>query len=425
MKEFMNSDDKVVVIGGGAAGMIAAWRSAALGAPTILLEKNNKLGIKILISGGGKCNLTHAGSITDLFQGFRKNEANFLKPSFYKFSNNDIIGLLETYGVKTFTREDGKVFPTSNSAKDVVEALKSNLIDAGVDIRFNSEVQDILIDNGKTIGVQVRGKTIHSSSIILATGGLSYPKTGTTGDGYKWAKKLGHTIIPLTPALAPMKIEPKPPTNWSGVAFRDCILSCFAVGKKKGEWRGDFLFTHEGISGPTVLELSRDVTEFFPNSEVTLVLDVLPDQKIEKLDDVVRQIVLSNPNREIKTILKNFLPNRIIDFLLEQNDIVPELRCSSLNRLNRTKLVKILKEWKLGKVTEVDIEKGEVTAGGIPLKEVNPKTMRSRIVNGLFLCGEVLDIAGRVGGYNLQAAYSTGYVAGESAALENKKSRPE
>jgi predicted Rossmann fold flavoprotein len=238
----MNSDDKVVVIGGGAAGMIAAWRSTALGATTILLEKNNKLGIKILISGGGKCNITHAGNITDLFQGFKKNEANFLRPSFYKFSNNDIIGLLETRGVKTIAREDGKVFPACNRAKDVVEALTSNLIDAGVDIRFNSEVRDILIDNGKTTGVLVHGKTIYSSSVILATGGLSYPKTGTTGDGYKWAKKLGHTIIPLTPALAPMKIEPKPPTNWSGVAFRDCILSCFADGKKKGEWRGDFLF---------------------------------------------------------------------------------------------------------------------------------------------------------------------------------------
>lgn len=421
----MNSDDKVVIIGGGAAGMIAAWRSATLGAPTILLEKNNKLGIKILISGGGKCNITHAGSIADLFQGFRKNEANFLKPSFYKFSNNEIIGLLETHGVKTFTREDGKVFPVSNSARDVVEAIKSNLIDAGVDIQFNSEVQDILIDDGKTTGVQVHGKPIHSSSIILATGGLSYPKTGTTGDGYRWAKKLGHTIVPLTPALAPMIIEPKPPTNWSGVAFRDCILSCFAGGKKKGEWRSDFLFTHEGISGPTVLELSRDVTEFFPNNEVMLVLDMLPDQNMEQLDKVIREMVSANPNREIKTILKNFLPNRIIDFLLVQNGIVPESRCSSLSRVNRTRLVKILKEWKLGKVTEVDIEKGEVTAGGVSLKEVDPKTMRSRIVNGLFLCGEVLDIAGRVGGYNLQAAYSTGYVAGDSAALENKKSRPE
>lgn len=421
----MNSENKVVVIGGGAAGMIAAWRSASLGAPTLLVEKNNKLGIKVLISGGGKCNITHSGDVSDILSGFRKNEANFLKPSFYKFSNADIINLLEERGIKTFTREDGKVFPVSKSAKDVVEALKTSILDSGVELHLNSNVEDILTENGAVNGVKVNGKIIPSSSIILATGGLSYPKTGSTGDGYIWAVRLGHTIVPLIASLAPMKIEPKPPTDWSGVAFRDCILSCITDGKKKAEWRGDFLFTHDGISGPTVLEISRDVAEIFPKNEVTLAVDIHPEKSFELLDELVRQMVATNPGREIKTIVKNFLPNRIVEYVLNKNGIDAEMRCSNLSRTHRIKILNILKDWKLGKVTEVDITKGEITAGGVLLKEVDSRTMQSRKIKGLYLCGEVLDIAGRIGGYNLQAAYSTGYVAGESAALENKKkSRP-
>jgi hypothetical protein len=421
----MNSENNVLVIGGGAAGMIAAWRSASLGAPTLLLEKNNKLGIKVLISGGGRCNITHSGDVSDLLSGFRKNEANFLKPSFYKFSNADIINLLEEHGIKTLTREDGKIFPVSKSAKDVVDALKTSILDAGVEIRLNSEVDDILTENGTVTGVKVDETIIPSSQIILATGGLSYPKTGSTGDGYNWAERLGHTIVPLIASLAPMKIEPKPPTDWSGLAFRDCILSCSSNGKKKAEWRGDFLFTHDGISGPTVLEISRNVAEIFPQNEVTLAVDIHPEKSFEQLDELVRKMVAANPGREIKTIVKNLLPNRIVEYVLNNNGINAETRCSNLSRADRIKILNILKDWKLGKVTEVDIAKGEVTAGGVLLKEVDSRTMQSRKIKGLYLCGEVLDIAGRIGGYNLQAAYSTGYIAGESAALENKKkSRP-
>jgi predicted Rossmann fold flavoprotein len=416
----INLDYEVIVVGGGAAGMIAAWRSASLGAKTLLVEKNKTLGAKVRISGGGKCNITHSGGLEDLLKGYRKNESHFLKPSLYKFSNKDIINLLERRGVKTYERTDGKVFPISNDAKDVVEAMKSNLHNAGVDIKMNSTVEDILTVDQKITGIKVDGKIISAPAIIIATGGLSYPKTGTTGDGFKWLGKVGHTIIPLRPALAPMKIEPEYPHEWSGVAIRECMVYYSVGGQIQKGWRGDLLFTHEGISGPAVLEISRDAAEALANDTVNIVLDTQPDVSTKQLDEIIRQIFLSNPNKEIKNISKQFLPSRVVDYLLERHGLEPEKRCSVLTRDSRMKLMKIIKELVLGKVVEIDIERGEVTAGGVSLKEVDRKTMHSRIISGLYLCGEVLDIAGHIGGYNLQAAYSTGYLAGESSVLLKK-----
>lgn len=425
MKDKLISDNKIIVIGGGASGIIAAWRSASLGAPTILVEKNNKLGCKILISGGGKCNITHSGNIDTLLEGFRKNEANFLKPAFYKFSNNDIIKLLENCGLIASDRGNGKIFPVNGRASDVIKALETCLEEAGVQIRLNTDVEDILADSQSVVGVKLKDEIIYSSHIILATGGLSYAKTGTTGDGYVWAEKLGHKLVPLTAALAPMRIDPKPAVEWSGVALRDCVLSCYSGGKKKAEQRGDLLFTHEGISGPTVLELSRNVAEEILHNKVNLVADTQPDINNKKLDEIIRKNILEHPNKEIKSLVGQFLPNRIAEKLLKNKGIQPDFRCLSLDRSARMIIVKLLKEWKLGEVTYIDLDKGEVTAGGISLKEVNPKTMESQIINGLYLCGEILDVAGSIGGYNLQAAYSTGFVAGESAGLDYINKNPD
>ncbi len=416
--------NKIIVIGGGASGIIAAWRSASLGVPTILIEKNSNLGSKILISGGGKCNITHSGNNDTLLKGFRKNEANFLKPAFYKFSNDDILKLLASRGLRAEDRGDGKIFPVNGRASDVVDALKSCLEAAGVQIRLNTDVEDVLTDNQSVVGVKFENEIIYSSQIILATGGLSYAKTGATGDGYVWAEKLGHKLIPLTAALAPMRIDPRPPVEWSGVSLRDCVLACYSGGKKKAERQGDLLFTHIGISGPAVLELSRNIAEEILHNKVFLVVDTQPDLDDRRLDEIIKKNILEYPNKEIKSLVSQFLPNRMVGKLLYDRRIQPETRSINLNRSARIRIVKLLKEWELGEVTYIDLDKGEVTAGGISLKEINPKTMESRIVKGLFLCGEVLDIAGSIGGYNLQAAYSTGFVAGESAALDYIKKIP-
>ncbi|MDI6804625.1 MAG: NAD(P)/FAD-dependent oxidoreductase [Bacteroidota bacterium] len=422
MNEFKKRDKEnpVVIIGGGASGMIAAWRAASLGAPTILLEKNKKLGIKILISGGGKCNITHDGSIEDLLKSFQKNEVLFLKPSVYKFNNRSIVKLLEDRGVETYTRDDGKVFPKSNDASDVVAALEWYLRKSGVEIRTDCCVQEIIFENEAVTGVKLNNEIIYSSNVILATGGMSYPQTGTTGDGFRFVEKTGHTIVPLRPALAPIKLSNKFPYGWGGVAIRDAELICLVNNRKTHSEQGDFLFTHEGISGPVVLELSKYAPMDLTNNKVELILDTLPDKDASMVDSEIQQLISVHPNKQIGKIAGLFLPNRIVNHFLNSIHIDPEKECKKLIKEERKQLVKLLKEMNIGTVASIDITKGEITAGGISLKEVDPKTMQSRLVRGLFLSGEVLDIAGRIGGYNLQAAYSTGFTAGESAAINCK-----
>lgn len=422
MNEFKKTYNKnpVVVIGGGASGMIAAWRSASLGVPTMLLEKNKKLGIKILISGGGKCNITHDGSVDDILKSFQKNEALFLKPSLYKFSNRSIIKLLEERGVETYTRDDGKVFPISNTASDVVGALESHMQNAGVEIRTECSVQEIIFENNSVTGVKLNNEIIHSFNVILATGGVSYPQTGTTGDGFRFVEKTGHTIVPLRPALAPIKLSNKFPYGWGGVAIRDAELICLVNNRKTHSERGDFLFTHVGISGPAVLELSKYVPMDLTNNKVELKLDTQPDKDATILDSEIQQLFNLHPNKQIGTVAGLFLPNRLVNYFLTTINIDPEKPCRKLTKEERKQLVILVKQMFIGTIDSIDITKGEVSAGGISLKEVDPKTMKSRLVKGLYFSGEVLDIAGRIGGYNLQAAYSTGFTAGESAAINYK-----
>ncbi len=411
----------VIVIGGGASGIIAAWRTGEHGIPTLLIEKNNKLGIKILISGGGKCNVTHAGTIDDLLKGFRKNEARFLKPAFYKFNNQDIISLLESKGVKSNTRTDGKVFPVSNRASDVLHAL-SSLLTSDVKILFDSPVNKILINDNMVTGIEIHNEIIYCDTVILATGGMTYPQTGTTGDGINIAKSLGHSIVPITPALAPMTMQQELPGEWSGIAVRNCELSIVDNQKKEFSCIGDLLFTHKGISGPVVLEISRAAGEKIIYGPVVLVIDFIPEKTKEELENYLQNSVKINPNKIICNLIKEFLSKRMTDYLLKRIGVDPEKKLSQMTRDERRLVIALLKQWEIGKIKTIDFEAGEVTGGGISLKEVDPKTMESKLVKGLFICGEVLDIAGSIGGYNLQAAFSTGYVAGEGAALENKKS---
>jgi predicted Rossmann fold flavoprotein len=414
---------EVIVVGGGAAGMLAAWRAATLGARVTLLEKKSRLGTKILISGGGKCNLTHAGEMEEIRRQFRSNEASFLKPAFYRFTNEDFLALLTSEGLNIYTRSDGRIFPVPpTDAKDVVEVLERQVRSAGVKVRLDCPVEKILVEERAVIGVQVDGKTLACSRLIVAVGGSSFPGTGCTGDGWRWLSELGHTIVKLTAALAPLYLDPTPPEEWSGIALRDCVLrarkanSDGSTGKERMHWRGDLLFTHKGVSGPTALGVSREVAEAIPEHS-TVEVDLYPEASFEEVTARLLGQAQQNPKKTLLGLIEEApLPERLRKPLLESAKLDPAARCAQLTAKDRNRLANTLKGWQIGRVRAVPLERGEVVAGGVALDEVDAKTMASKKIRGLYLCGEVLDIAGPVGGYNLQAAWSTGVVAGDSVA---------
>lgn len=400
----------MVVVGAGAAGIIASWRAATLGAKVTLLEKNDRVGIKILISGGGKCNITHDGPLEDLIKAFRSNEGRFIRPACYRFTNKDILKMLTSKGLEVYTREDGRVFPTHGTAKDVVAILGEYLRKAGVDVRLKTPAKGI-----SDSGVLTESGEVLADAMILCVGGSSYPGSGTTGDGWPWVQQLGHTIVPVKAALAPIVTYPEP-EGWAGVALRDIVLKARQNGKEIARWRGDLLFTHHGVSGPTVLGISRVVTERKPQGKVTLEVDLQPDIAYEDLGAKLTRYSQDQPRRPYTGLVGEVVPERLVNPILTAANMEAAKASAQVDKKSRNRLVETLKAWQIGEARHVPIEKGEVVAGGVSLDEVDPHTMRSKLVPTLYLCGEILDIAGPVGGYNLQAAFATGYVAGESAA---------
>jgi predicted Rossmann fold flavoprotein len=403
-----------VVVGGGAAGIFAAWRAASLGASVVLLEKTPRIGTKILISGGGKCNITHDGQLEELLGAFRPNEARFLRPACYRFQNHQVVEMLTSRGLEVMTRPDGRIFPVDQTAKDVVRILGSYLDDAGVEVRLDEPVLGIEPSRGVLLG----SGPMPADKVIVTVGGSSYPNSGTTGDGWKWCRELGHTIVKPRAALAPiyMQVDERW-ASWSGVALRDCILKA-RQAKEFARWRGDLLLTHHGISGPNALGISREVTERMEVGEVSLEVDLFPDESFERLSQTLIAFGQQNPRKLVRSWIETYVPGRLVPALLEVSRVDAELAFGKLDKKARNRLIESLKGWPLGPVRTVPLEKGEVVAGGVDLGEVDPHTMRSKIVPNLFLAGEVLDVAGPVGGYNLQAAFATGYVAGEHAALD-------
>jgi hypothetical protein len=409
--------------------MLAAWQAAQRNVPVLLLEKKNRLGTKILISGGGKCNLTHAGTMAEIRAKFRVNEGRFLQPAFYRFTNEDYLDLLRAKGMAVYTRPDGRIFPVPPAdAKDVVAVMEQTLQEVGVKVRLEASVVDILVSSEGDVpavyGVRLEsGAVLPTKHLVVAVGGSSFPATGCTGDGWRWLKALGHTIVPLRAALAPLYLDPTPPAEWSGVALRDCLLRAKGVnpdgshGKERMRWRGDLLWTHKGISGPTALGVSREVAEAIP-ADSFVEVDIVPDEPHDQLNRRLLEHCQAHPRRNISDFLDSLLPNRLTAPLMASAQVDIAVKAGQLTQKERNRLVATLKGWNLGQVRHVPLERGEVVAGGVSLDEVDPQTMRSRIINGLYLCGEVLDIAGPVGGYNLQAAWSTGYVAGDSAASD-------
>jgi predicted Rossmann fold flavoprotein len=400
----------------------------AFGVPTLLLEKKGRLGTKILISGGGKCNLTHAGTMEEIRAKFRPNEGRFLRPSFYRFTNEDYLDLLRSKGMEVYTRPDGRIFPVPPAdAKEVVTIMEQQVREAGVQVRLDTPVARLLTESGTVCGIELMdGSTLSTPYCIVAVGGSSYPATGCTGDGWRWLESLGHSVVPLRAALAPLYLEPTPPEEWSGISLRDCLLKARRVnpdgqsGKELMRWRGDLLWTHKGVSGPTALGVSREVAEIIP-AQSRVEMDIVPDTPPEALTAKLMTHCREFPRRAVADFVEPLLPNRLVRPFFEAAAVDPATKGAYLGQKERNRLVSFLKGWPRGTVRSVPLEKGEVVAGGVSLDEVDAQTMRSKRIGGLYLCGEILDIAGPVGGYNLQAAWSTGYVAGDTAATDFKQ----
>ncbi|MCB0826789.1 MAG: NAD(P)/FAD-dependent oxidoreductase [Armatimonadetes bacterium] len=407
------SKPDVIVIGAGAAGILASYTAAMRGAKVLLLEKTDRVGTKILVSGGGKCNITHDGPIEDVLRAYPRNEAQFLRPSFYCYPNTEIVDMLTAQGLRVYTRPNGRIFPVDQTAKDVCRILHQYLLDVGVEIQLSTRVLDI--EPGFVI--HTNQGDFESEQIILSVGGKSFPKTGTTGDGYPWVTKLGHTLAPIRAALAPMEMNLEGLGVKAGVALRDVVLKGRVSGKEIARWRDDLLFTHRGVSGPTVLGVAREVALAMETGSVLLEVDLCPDQSFEQVSAKLQTWKSKNPNQQLAKFLEGLVPNSVVEGFAQSCGIEPADKAQELGKKELNRLVEAIKGWKLGEVGEVVMEKGEVVAGGVELGEVDPHTMESRVCPGLHLCGEILDVAGPVGGYNLQAAWSTGFVAGDSISF--------
>lgn len=411
---------KVIVIGGGPAGMMAAITSAEQGNEVILIEKNKVLGKKLSITGKGRCNITSSLNIDEFIKNTPGN-GKFLFSAFNIFSNKDIIHFIENQGIKTKVERGNRVFPVTDKAQDVVNCFTKKLKELNVRICLNTLVNDILIDNNKAIGVRTNNETIKADKIILATGGKSYPLTGSTGDGYKFAKKLGHTITELKPSLVPLTTyEEEMHKTLQGLSLKNVEIKLVDISKNKEIYNdfGEMLFTHFGVSGPIVLSASshlvryNNIKELLENKQIKLIIDFKSALSKEKLDQRILRDFEEEKNKSFKNSLDKLLPQKLIPEIVNKSNIDPNKKVNSITKEERENLLSILKQFEVTIKDFRPIEDAIITAGGISIKEINPKTMESKIINNLYFAGEIIDVDAYTGGFNLQIAYSTGYVAG-------------
>lgn len=411
---------KVVVIGGGPAGMMSAISAAKSGDKVVLLEKNNILGKKILITGKGRCNITSSLNIDDFINNIPGN-GRFLYSAFENFDNKDIIELLKKEGVSVKEERGNRYFPTSDRAEDVRMALERETKKAGVDVKLNSKVCGIEIEDSRAKSVVLENGKIDADKIILATGGKSYPLTGSNGEGYEIAKALGHTIKDVRGSLVPLIAEKSVCSKMQGLSLRNVGIMLYDIEKDKKIYSdfGEMLFTHFGVSGPTILSGSahllryKDVDKKISNGKIVLKIDLKPALSFEQLDARILRDFTEVKNKQFKNSLDKLLPKKMIDVVIDKSKIDPEKHVNEITREERMNLVKILKCF----VVRIDgfrpVDEAIVTAGGISVKEINPKTMESKIVSGLYFAGEIIDVDAYTGGFNLQIAYSTGFTAGK------------
>ncbi len=426
---------QVLVIGAGAAGLIAAGRAAACGAQVLVLEKMDEAGKKLLITGQERCNITNSAPLETFLQNYFP-DGRFLRNAFARFFRDELLALLATYGVKTQTERGGRIFPASGQAADVRDALVRYTTSQGAEIRYRSPVQNLLVEAERVTGVRLQsGATLSADAVILTTGGASWPGTGSTGDGYRMAAEIGHTIVPLRPSLVPLKTAEKTYAKaLQGVSLRNVrcrLIIRTADGREKPlpppyplPDTGEMLFTHFGVSGPLVLSLSLGAVDALRSQrEVWLSLDLKPGMSLEEVRARLQREFEAAPHKHLPALLAGWGPKRIGEVLAAWSGIGDAREVHTLRAAERDALAALIKDWRWRITGHLPLEAGMVTAGGVALTEVDPRTLASRKIAGLYLAGEVLDIAADTGGYNLQAAFSTGYVAGESAARQVLRSR--
>ena len=404
---------RVLVIGGGAAGMFAAISAAEEGHEVHLFEKNEKCGKKLYITGKGRCNLTNACEMEDLFNNVCSN-SKFLYSSFYGFTNQDAIAFFEENGTKTKVERGERVFPLSDHSSDVIGALTRRMRALGVQVHLNIEVKEILTEEGRVTGLLFSDGTKETGdAVILATGGLSYPSTGSTGDGYRFAEKLGHKITDLSPALVPMNVKEEDCRRLQGLSLKNVRVSLSAGKKCFYEDFGEMMFTHFGVTGPLILSASSQVPKKFRGQELTLSIDLKPALSPEQLDDRLLRDFSKEKNKQFKNVLGGLFPSKLIPVMVERSGIEPEKQVNAIEKTERLQFVEKIKNFRLTVTGFRDYNEAIITRGGVCVKEVNPSTMESKLVSGLFFAGEILDLDALTGGFNLQIAWSTAYAAGK------------
>jgi len=406
----------IVIIGAGAAGLMAAITSAQnKNNNVILLEKNERAGRKLMITGKGRCNLCNNCDLDTLISNIPKN-AKFLYSAFSALTPSDVMNTFESWGVPLKTERGNRVFPVSDKAVDIVDALVKNAKRSGVKT-LNATAKKIITAEQKVIGVKLQnGDIIPADSVILATGGMSYPLTGSTGDGYKMAEELGHTVTKLKPSLVPLTIHEGFCTRLAGLSLKNVTLSVFEEGKKKPLFSemGEMIFTHFGISGPLVLSASSHI-RYMGKKNYTAFIDLKPALTHEQLDNRILRDFSEMQNKDFANSLDKLLPKSLIPVMVKLSGIEPNKKVNQINREERTKLCEIIKSLPLHITGFRPIEEAIITSGGISVKEIEPKTMQSKLVEGLYFAGEIIDIDAYTGGFNLQIAFSTGYMAGSNA----------
>lgn len=412
--------NKVIVIGGGAAGMVAALAAAKEGAKTILLEKNEKLGKKLYITGKGRCNITNACDTEELFLNVPRN-AKFLYSAFYTFDNFQVMRFFEEHGLQLKTERGNRVFPESDHSSDVIRTLQNALKQAGVEIRLFTEVKQIITGQQTVQGVCLKnGEKLYADAVIVATGGFSYQSTGSTGDGYRFAEETGHTLVERQPSLVPFNTKESYVKEMQGLSLKNVNVSIFRKNKKIYEDFGEMLFTHFGVSGPLILSASSRIGGKDETAELHMEIDLKPALSEEQLDKRVLRDFDENKNRQFKNSFQKLMPAKMVPVIVELSGIHPDKKVNEITKEERSALVRCIKEFPLTLTGRRDYNEAIITRGGVSVKDVNPSTMESKKTEGLYFAGEVLDVDALTGGFNLQIAWSTGYLAGANSA-QNKK----
>ena len=401
----------VVVVGGGPAGMMSALQAARCGHHVTLLEHNEKLGKKLFISGKGRCNVTNDADILDFFQQIPRNP-KFLYSALYGLTNDRMRERLHEWGVPTKVERGGRIFPCSDKSSDVIAAFSRQLKKESVRIQFRAHVTDILHRDGKISGVRLQtGQEMLADTVIIACGGMSYPQTGSTGNGYTLAKQCGHTITEIRPSLVPVQTVEAWPGQAQGLSLRNVKLTAYEGKKIIFQEQGEMLFTHYGVSGPLVLSCSAHIHDI---ENTMLCIDLKPALSIEKLEARIQREIEANGKRHYHNMMVELLPSKLIPIFVRLSEIPADKRAADLNRADRDAIVSLLKNMSMHIQAFRPIAEAIITRGGIDTKEVNPSTMESKKMKGLYFAGEVLDVDAYTGGFNLQIAFSTGYLAGQS-----------